>query len=264
MCSDRIKGLLAICCLMLLPACSIKEDRSDCPCYLTVDPTGIPQAVGGEIVTLEVAGAGAFRSSQLLNVEDCRTEFVLDVPRPNVFLSVFAGAGECFVPGEGLLIPEGEQCPPVMMYSQRVRTDGETSCVRPVPCKRYCTVTVRIVPINDDFVENYHLELTGTVCGYRLDSTPIYGDFRCPAYPSDDGLCEVRIPCQIDNSLMMNVLDGTNSLRYFALGEYIAESGYDWAADNLEDVFLEIDYAATTFTIRVNGWETTIEREVLI
>ena len=264
MCSDVLKYLAALCWAAVLPACSVKENRSACPCYLTVDPTGVPEAVEEMPVAMEVSGAKDFRGAMTLAGEDCLEEFTVDVPRPNVFVSVFSGAGECFVPGVGLRIPEGEQCPPVRMFSRRVRTDGETARVRPVPAKRYCTVTIRIVPVNDVFLESFHLELTGSVCGYDLDSAPAEGAFRCPVYPSPEGLCVVRIPCQKDNSLMMNVLDGSESLRFFALGEYIAESGYDWTAENLEDIYLEIDYAATAFTIRVNGWEKTVSLEILI
>ena len=265
MCSDSIKILLGLVLGAALPSCSIKEDRSVCPCYLTVDPAAIPATCAeGFPVALEVAGAKDFRSPRSLQEADCAEEFTLEVPRPNVFLSVFTGAGDAFVPGEGLRIPFGEPCPPVYLYSERVVTDGETARAQPVLRKQFCRLTVKIVPVNDVFLESFHLQLDGNVCGYDLDSSPKEGTFQCVALPSGEGLCETMIPRQRDASLMMQVMDGSEPLRYFALGEYIAESGYDWYSADLEDIFLEIDYAATAFTVRVGDWEKTINIEILI
>lgn len=264
MCSKTLSSVFAAALVCVLASC-IKEDRSGCPCYLTVDPTLVPSAVGGKMpATLEISGARDFRDSLLLDGETCAEPFVVPVPRPNVFVSVFAGAEDCFVPGEGIRIPPGSDCPGVYLYSARVVTDGEESFVKPLPVKQFCVLTVKIVPVNDVFLESFHLEISGSICGYHLDSRPAEGDFRCSAFPSGDGLCTARLPRQRDNSLMMQVMEGEAALRYFALGEYIAASGYDWTAENLEDIYLEIDYAATSFTVRVNGWETTVEYEVLI
>ena len=266
MCSDVVKSLLgAVLVSVALLSCSVKEDRSVCPCYLTVDPAAIPVSCADAYpVSLEVSGAKAFRCPLTLSEEDCAEEFIVEVPRPNVFLSVFTGTGEAFIPGEGLRIPFGEQCPPVYLYSERVVTDGETARAMPVLRKQFCTLTVKIVPVNDVFLESFHLQMDGHVCGYDLDSTPAEGAFQCISTPSDEGLCVARIPRQRDASLMMQVMDGSHPLRYFALGEYIAESGYDWLADDLEDIYMEIDYAATGFTIHVGAWEKTINIEILI
>ena len=266
MCSDVAKNVLgAAFCVVAILSCSVKEDRSVCPCYLTVDPAAIPSSCTEEFpVSLEVSGARDFRCPLSLAEEDCAEEFTVEVPRPNVFLSVFKGSGGCFVPGEGLRIPLGEPCPPVYLYSERVVTNGETARAKPVLRKQYCALTVKIVPVNDVFLESFHLQLEGNVCGYDLDSTPKEGAFQCESHPSEDGLCVALLPRQRDASLMMQVMDGEQSLRYFALGEYIAESGYDWLATDLEDIYLEIDYAATAFTVRVGEWEKTVNIEILI
>ena len=53
---------------------------------------------------------------------------------------------------------------------------------------------------------------------------------------------ENGLPVQMDGSLRLNVMayDGT-LLRSFALGEYILQSGYDWNAEDLEDIRIEVD-----------------------
>ena len=267
MCFSDLKcwGLGLLGCLSAALSCSVKEDRSDCPCYLTVDPVEVSGTCGdGFPVLLSVSGRQDFLMQRDLESGDCETPLVLEVPRPNVFVSVLAGAGECFIPGEGLVIPYGAECPPVRMFSQRVVTDGETARVVPVLHKAYCELAVRIVPVNDVFLDRFHIAIEGNVTGYAPDSSLLPGDFRSEAYPTAEGVCVTRIPRQRDASLMMTVLEEEKPLRYFALGAYIEQSGYDWLAADLEDIFLEIDYAATAFTIRVGEWEKTVEMEVLI
>ena len=53
-------------------------------------------------------------------------------------------------------------------------------------------------------------------------------------------------------------------LRTFPLGDYIVQGGYDWAAPDLPDLPMEIDYARTQVTFRLECWEKTVERNVVI
>ena len=53
-------------------------------------------------------------------------------------------------------------------------------------------------------------------------------------------------------------------MRTFSIGEYIIESGYDWTAESLEDVNVEIDYAKTEVSFTVNDWEKTVHFDVEI
>ncbi len=41
----------------------------------------------------------------------------------------------------------------------------------------------------------------------------------------------------------------------YALGEYIARTGYDWDADALQDIYVKIDFLRLTVTVSVAGWE---------
>ena len=48
------------------------------------------------------------------------------------------------------------------------------------------------------------------------------------------------------------------------MGEYIAETGYKWTDDDLEDIEVSIDYAHTYITIDVESWAGSFEYEVVI
>ena len=56
-------------------------------------------------------------------------------------------------------------------------------------------------------------------------------------------------------SHILELDDGTSVQKTFALGEYIVSSGYDWAAEELEDLTVTLDFQITYVKITVADWE---------
>ena len=63
---------------------------------------------------------------------------------------------------------------------------------------------------------------------------------------------------------MLEIDDGTEVLKRFALGEYLVGGGYDWTEDDLEDVKVVIDWSMTAVTLVVQGWDWVREYEIVI
>ena len=80
-------------------------------------------------------------------------------------------------------------------------------------------------------------------------------EFSCVAYPGTEGNLQAGLPRQVDASLLLEVDDGTSVQKTFALGEYIISSGYDWTAEELEDMTVTLDYQITYVKITVSGWD---------
>ena len=70
------------------------------------------------------------------------------------------------------------------------------------------------------------------------------------------------LPRQSDASLMLYIDDGDTSVKAFALGQYIVSGGYDWTADDLEDISVSIDFAQTEVLVTVDGWESVYDYDV--
>jgi hypothetical protein len=104
----------------------------------------------------------------------------------------------------------------------------------------------------------------GRVAGYGANGFPINGDFF---YDVEDFSAEawiMYVPRQTDNSLVLEINDGTAVLKTFALGEYICASGYDWNAADLQDITVGIDYTRTKLTVSIRGWDEVYEFDVVI
>ena len=78
------------------------------------------------------------------------------------------------------------------------------------------------------------------------------------------GRSVLRLPRQGDDSLLMHIVFSDRIVRTFALGSYIAASGYDWAALDLEDLTLNVDISLTSVTVSTDLWSKTEEMEVWI
>ena len=244
-------------------SCSIKEDRSKCPCILIMDLEEVPWNTPEEgfPLSLQVSGPGGFSLENPVSVEECSTSYTVEGPRQGVYSSLLTSpAGDFFVGGRGIVIPEGKDCPPLWMYSRFLDTSVEDIREKVVLRKSFCTMSVTFKGVPPG---KYSLRFLGTVCGYDLSAKPVPGEFSYLSVPDGGGTCSARIPRQTDSSLIAAVESGDMVLRYFAIGEILAKNGYDWTSPDLADASLTIDYASTAITLTIGGG-TPVQVEVLI
>ena len=244
--------------------CSVLEDRDECPCLLVLD-LGVLREQGRFPVTFSISGQDGFFYTDTLWREDSEFDYYLEVPRGETMIyAVNAGEG-FFFPGYGLKITSGAQCPKVWMNAHRVNLDKERCRDTLRLSKNYCLLDIRISESgNKTLGWPFLVEVSGGVDGYDSAGNPSEGRFAASVWPSKEGRAPVSVPRQVDNSLRLDITNSSGVLRSFALGEFIAESGYDWGAENLEDLPVQIDYASTSITIKIDLWEKTIPFEIVI
>ena len=127
--------------------------------------------------------------------------------------------------------------------------------------KNYCKLSICV---EDAEHFPFGLAVRGSVAGYGVNGFPINGDFFYEVNEYSSDVWTMSLPRQTDNSIVLEVNDGTDVLKTFALGEYILASGYDWSAANLEDITVGIDYTRTKLTVAVLGWDEVYEFDVVI
>ena len=248
MCSKLLQGVFWF---LALTACSVKEDRSGCACQLQVEvccPPG-PQAVrlclgGGPEVTVE---------------RD--TVLILSAPGPEVVLEATSGA----LPGpDGCYrIAEGEEQPPLYLFSTRVDTRGETAAVTVRLRKEYCLLRLGFKAPADCGLP-LGLRVVGEVAGCGPAGALLPGAFSVETAPDAAGRAAVRLPRQRDASLLLQLLYQDRVMRTFALGEYILAAGFDWVAPSLQDMAVDIDIALTNLSLSGEEEPLTEQIDVLI
>lgn len=245
-----------VCCI----SCSIKEDRDVCPCVLKLDLGDVDTAVV-KVADLFLYGPGGYAFSRKLDVVDCGDIYEISVPRGEIKVLIHSGVEEEKAGTDGLEIPYGEDCPPVYMHASQIHASGESVSEKIDMRKEHCVLTVH-VRSEESFP--FSLDFKGGVDGFGVDGMPSEGMFSYSVSLNQDYRCDVVLPRQTDDSLLLEISDGSEVVKVFALGEYIAAAGYDWDERNLRDLTIGIDFILSQFSVVVQEWDEVIIYDVEI
>ena len=295
--------------MLFLSSCSIKEDRDVCPCWMTVKMPGqaghdgekvgqdgrSPVGAGDDgCVVLRLRGNSdedavdyEYRVTEAVRVDVGALEY--EVPRGSVGVSAVALGNE--IPGRAgydglkagydgdeIRVPVGEQMDSLYGFFKMYHTRCESVLCDVELHKEFCTVSFTLG--EDGYSSPYHIEVWGNVAGVSAwDLMPVQGEFRY-APMQKNGVYQVRVPRQVDNSLELVMLEIPDQVGYdgeragddgervvvdrLPLGEYIARSGYDWTAEDLADVNVALDLEMQQVMITVSGWDGVVVMDIVI
>ena len=279
--------------MLFLSSCSIKEDRDGCPCWMTVEMPGqaghdgekvgqdgrSPVGAGDDgCVVLRLRGNSdedavdyEYQVTEAVRVDVGALEY--EVPRGSVGVSAVALGNK--IPGrtgydgksagydgDHIRIPVGEQMDSLYGFFKMYHTRCESVLCDVELHKEFCTVSFTLG--EDGYTSPYHIEVWGNVAGVSAwDLMPVQGEFRY-APMQKNGVYQVRVPRQVDNSLELVMLEDYEIVDRLPLGEYIARSGYDWTAEDLADVNVALDLEMQQVMITVSGWDGVVVMDIVI
>ena len=310
---NRLMFVMWMAVMLFLSSCSIKEDRDRCPCWMTVKMPGqaghdgekvgqdgrSPVGAGDDgCVVLRLRGNSdedavdyEYQVTEAVRVDVGALEY--EVPRGSVGVSAVAFGNE--IPGRAgyngksagydgdeIRIPVGEQMDSLYGFFKMYHTRCESVLCDVELHKEFCTVSFTLG--EDSYTSPYDIEVWGNVAGVSAwDLMPLDGDFRF-APSLENGVYQVRVPRQVDNSLELVMLEIPDQVGYdgeempgqagddgertvvdrLPLGEYIARSGYDWTAEDLADVNVALDLEMQQVMITVSGWDGVVVMDIVI
>ena len=238
----RIRCFAMLSMTILLASCSVKEDRSDAPCWITVKAS--------KTTTL----SAWYGSQRILDNHQGGLEDHM-VPRGTVDLVASEG---------GFSVLEGQQMDELYAQLIRLDTDGESAYAGVELKKQFATVFLEFKE-EEDGRTGYDLLVTGTVSGADTHTLkPVEGPFSCIPEESPDRGYRFRVPRQKDESLTILLqIDGV-TVEEIPLGALIRKAGFNWTAESLGDVSILADLPAHTFTITVMEWEGPVTFDITI
>ena len=247
-----------------MASCTVKEDRGPCPCVLDI----YLENSGDFSDRLAVSGWSS--SSDRLFLDRISPQqypgaYSKKVDKGFLHVSAYCGNDGMALKGDKLTIPEGKQCDPVWAYrGGSIDATGETAEEHIVLHKQYAVIHVKVgVAGKDD--SDIVLRARGRANGFDISSLePSRGDFNCFSTLDGDMNHVVCVPRQYDDSLELEVfLDGILS-RTVRAGELIANSGYSWDREDLEDIYLSLNlFTPGQASVGVNGWDTEVHTVTL-
>lgn len=274
------------------PGCSVKEDRDLCPCTLVLEFPGEDAERLQDGVTVCMRGYsdgdGLSLCDTLLAGQPASggasdgVSYSYVVPKGDIDLAVAYSAdglaGELNSSGKWIEIDEGRPCPSIWTCCEKVSARADRVTVPVRLHKNFCRIDIQVRDV-DGKEFPFKLRVRGNVNGYGLDGKPARGAFFCDAERAEtegsgSGTASentgsghgyaVTVPRQTDDSLTLEIVTGNGVAKSFAIGNYIASSGYDWTSADLKDICLEIDYARTVILFTIDKWTHSEQFEVVI
>lgn len=233
-------------------ACTVKEDRGPCPCFLQVsfadpDATGEAEMLGWNEDRL-------FR--ERIHIEEARPTWTKPVQKGRLILSACTGINESFSEGRQMRIPPGSQADSLFAWFEEVDATGDLAYAKVIFRKQFSTVFLDIRK-PADMVRSCRFYVEGNSCGFDLlDFSPVKGTFRFTPVPRDGKeIITFRVPRQGDTGLSVTIQPEGSEATRFPLGEYIDRLGYNWKSEELQDIYVAVDLVQGQVDIQVADWE---------
>lgn len=236
-----------------LTSCSaVWEDRSSCPCALSVEMKDLPEYPVWLYVNGMPAGEATRDTTLLVRVEKGPEAAVLGLSgaRPD---------------GNGRVqIPYGSPCPPLYAYPASADCRGDTGLL---PLSLFVTRHFSTLSLSFGGTEAggrvpFLVDVRGCVAGIALPGgTPVAGPFRCRL--SRDYSC--RLPRQNpEDPLWLDVMLEDGVVRSFPLDGLLRASAYDWAAPMLADISLQVNLSVTDIHFTLGQWKSSFPLQISI
>lgn len=246
------KVILLLMVAVLFTACSLKEDRSGCPCWVTVDTDGRQMLVSAW------GSDRYFRGDAVSSVKEYELE------RGPLTMSAVCPSTH-IMDGDDLVVEL--RCQADSVYGQAVTVGrvGDEYLYKVRPLKQFATLTLTLDVEDGEIAPGYDALVRGNTCGWSLKTFQgVPGAFEYRPAREDGKRYTLRVPRQLDNSLEMDLMVGGAVMRTVHIGELVHAAGYDWNAEELQDIEMLIDLQRLTVQIDVNGWENAVVVEITI
>lgn len=262
-CNHLARAILGMAALPLLLGCSVKEDRIECPVYVTV--------LTDEFVRLGMnEGLVSFSDTHVIDREDVsflailRSGYKQACPREFARAAVFSGAENYILVEEALRVIPGCQAGLLWAYGESFSAQSDEYVIDAKPHKQYCLVqflfedSPRAAP---DYPWRFRIKAACSGMDiYTL--APLEGEYSACVGPNAVGAWYGVIPRQKANDLLLEVYlpdsdrEDQGRIDYVIdLGARFAAMGYDWTAEDLRDVSVKVGFASAEITVGVQDWE---------
>jgi len=227
----------------------VKEDRTLCPCTLSLVMESLPEYPAWVYVNGEPAGE-AYADTTLK---------VLVERGPEADILVLSGAP---LPPDGMArIPYGAESPAFCSFSTRADCRGETGVVHVKMQRHFSALSLSFESAEGRDLP-FWAEVRGCVGGLSLpDGAPLPGEFRCRM--DEDFRC--RLPRQHESDqLWLDIVMADGVLRSFPLDVSLRASDYDWEAPSLKEISLHVSLSVTEIHFTGGEWGAAFPLQISI
>lgn len=243
--------------LQAITACTVKEDRTACPCYTSVLVDGFIDA-GFSSTMVSFSSDCLVRRENISLAEYEDQAYVISLERKTNRASVIAGLDRMQIRSDSLLVPFGHDADPIWLHSEKFFCDDDEYIMDARPHKQYCRLEILLEGLTPEESTSCSFSVMAETCGLDLYSRrPLEGAFRADAKRGLDGSFSLLLPRQGDGGILLEVSSGPG-LRgdcfVVDVSSRLEAAGYDWTLEDLKDVSITVDYAKAEISIKILDW----------
>ena len=238
--------------IVSIASCSIKEDRSDCPCVLTIDASDIR----ADEIYIICSNTTRLLKTSLIPIETGPI-LEINVPRGCVNVAAYTGNEFSTEQNDTLVIPYGKEADCIYANTCQINTDAETAYTRIDLNKQFARITLEFTNLPENWSgPNIGLIVSGKTNGLSLnDLSPSEGEFNCDIAPDNKGIFSFKVPRQKGTDLYCRIENEGLTSVPIALGEILESIGFDWTKENLDDISLELEFPSSVISVSITDWE---------
>lgn len=245
--------------VLLAASCSIKEDRTPCPSYLTIYyDLAVPVLQKNNITTgvvTSVTNAADFRFR--LSVDPSEYPDGLEVPvspKSIATVSGISGVSLGELTADKFTYRRGMSADRIWAGTDQVDCTGELAEHHVTLHKQFAVM--HVVFRGSASYADLRMEARAACDGFEAATLiPVRGDFRCDLEKTGEDSFEVRLPRQDNDGLLLLLWSGEELLSEIPVGKNIASAGYNWAKKDLDDIEVLIDFAVPDISFSVQPWK---------
>ena len=250
----------------LLPACiccSVKEDRGECPCYVTMDVCKFTD-MGFSDATVSYSSSERVLSSEELNLLDYMEEgYTRSVPRRLMRASAVSGLEHSSISSDILSVRKGLSADPVMAYAETFSPESDAYSLKATPHKQYCCISFLFRNRGPEYEYPYLFRIKASCNGLDLYTLkPVEGEYETVVEPNSLGEYGAILPRQNGGTVLLEIFDPYEGSRTegellytINLQRLLDDAGYDWTRTDLDDVSLSVDFSLADVSIEICEWE---------
>lgn len=261
--------------LFLLGAasCSVKEDRSPCPCYINLNVDQVVQNPDYTEGLVTVMTADAIIEQKRIRLADYEGKgYDVVVPRRTIHAMTAVGHEDLWWKTDTLYAATNLEWGPVMLAHETVVCDDDDKLLTMDFHKEYCRINFVLVGVVDLEDYPFDIRVRANCNALRMrDGKPIRGRYTAYANPSNTAMYSVLVPRQEDHEMIVDLLWHSDTHDYtvndyvvtLEVGKQMQKTGYNWEKDDLDDVYVTIDVVKATVGISIRPWDSDQIEEII-
>ena len=262
--SDRVRrGLLTFAVLAGCMGCTVKEDRMECPAYVTVLTDRFAQR-GLQDGTVSFSADRLLIRDEINFLSYLRDGYEQACPRDYACAAVLSGVENSRLSEDRLFVPPGRQADLIWAFGTAFSAETDSYVLDAVPHKQYCLVKF----LFDDAPTApgdypWRFRLLADCSGMNIYTLePVEGTYRSVVGPNAVGEWYGVLPRQKTNNMRLEVFlpdeedpDEGRTDYVLDLGKAFEKQGYDWGQEDLKDIAVKVGFSEAGICLTVQEWE---------